>query len=169
MSFLPSPVYSAPTVAIWDNNGSNTNTYPVVVAINNDTTSTAANIPISNGAFTNIVNSTGSFTWVTGATYRATVPVGGIINSASGNTGISFKILPPGGSLSSGSPAWIEGGITASVSNQTFGGTFVDNFVAVSNAGPVSLVAATGTAGVTAVVSGLINTTTEPLIIERLA
>ena len=169
MSFLPSPVYSAPDVAIWDNNGSNTNTYPVVIAINNANTSQALNVPISNGAYTPIVNSTGSFTWVTGATYRVTAPIGGIINSASGNTGISFKILPPGAALNTGSPAWVEGGITASVSNQTFGGTFVDNFVAVSNAGPVSLVAATGLAGVTAVVSAVINTTSEPLIIERLA
>ena len=156
-----------PTTNLWDS-GSAPTVYPAITTLNNSTSSTAVGVTIANTPVV-VVSSTGSFTFVPGGVYRATVPVGGTITSASAATGIAFKVIPPGAALTSGSPSWIEGGITTTVSNQYYGGNFVEIFTAVDATGALRLVAYTTTAAATGTINAAINTSSETLVIERLA
>jgi hypothetical protein len=167
MSLLTVASAVNPTTNLWDS-GSAPTVYPAITALNNSTSSTATSVAIGNTAVV-VVSSTASFTFVPGGVYRATVPVGGIINSVSAATGITFKIIPPGAALTSGSPSWIEGGVAATATNQYYGGNFVEIFTAVDATGALRLVASTTTSAATGTIAATINTSSETLVIERLA
>ena len=167
----PEKVYQGQDNPYWlsDDTSVGATQYPLVVALDNSTTSTGTSVALNATTWTVVVSSTASFTFVPGRTYRATIPFGGVVNSAGASTSISLKVIPPGATLSSGSPSWIENGVsTASTpSNTQLGGNLTEIFTAVDATGALRLVGLT-TTGTTATVSLAINTSSEAIVIERL-
>jgi hypothetical protein len=167
----PEKVYLGQDNPYWlaDQNEAGGVQYPVVTAIDNSTTSTGTSVTLNATTWTTVVSSTASFTFVPGRTYRATIPFGGVVNSASASTSISLKVIPPGAAVASGSPSWIENGVTttSSPANTQLGGNLTEIFTAVNETGALRLVGLT-TTGTTAVVSLAINTSSEAIVIERL-